>query len=151
MFLWTTSTAAMPHFVKHSNQLQDGIQPVRLFSVRALIHIHRTRSIIHWQFFFGATAIAICKWTGRVYLLWVFWGTKTTGQERAKETAKTAPNLALCLTRKSDGFRCAGGWREVGVLVLPRSNAFQFNAARSSEACQVAGAAGGYGGAERER
>lgn len=41
----------MPHFVKHSNQLQDGIQPVRLFSVRALIHIHRTRSIIHWQFF----------------------------------------------------------------------------------------------------
>lgn len=43
------------------------------------------------------------------------------------------------------------GGGEVGVLVLPRSNAFQFNAARSSEACQVAGVAGGYGGAERER
>lgn len=64
---------------------------------------------------------------------------------------KNRTEFSTVLDQKKRWISLCGGWREVGVLVLPRSNAFQFNAARSSEACQVAGAAGGYGGAERER
>lgn len=140
----------MPHFVKHSNQLQDGIQPVRLFSVRALIHIHRTRSIIHWQFFWCSCDCNLQMNRPCVFIVSVL-RDKNNWARTSQGNRKNRTEFSTVLDQKKRWISLCGGWREVGVLVLPRSNAFQFNAARSSEACQVAGAAGGYGGAERER